>query len=159
MKRHFTCVFYNILVKTWIWFFFIAFADLCVIHYSAVKLMISEILILTFLFFLANKQCPFICYSKIRLLQTYKLLLWDLHALTKKDKKKSSNLWSTDCGSVLLKHYCLLMGSLYQAHSIFITYKWYEAYSIIYLLGIHVVFQVSEYPGNLECHADRKSVV
>jgi len=40
------------------------------------------------------------------------------------------------------------MGLRYQAHSIFITYKWYKAYIIIYLLRSHVVFQVSEYPGD-----------
>lgn len=53
--------------------------------------------------------------------------------LLKRDKNKSPNLWPADSGSVLLKYYCLLMGSCYQAHSIFITYRWYKAYAIIYL--------------------------
>lgn len=118
--------------------------------YSAGKLMVAEMLILTYLFFFFSlqTQCCFICYRKIRLLQTCKLILWDPHALTNSDKNKSSNLWPVDSGSVLLKHYCLLMGSRYQAHSIFITYKWYKAYFIIYLLRSHVVFRLSEYPGN-----------
>ena len=111
--------------------------------------MIAEKLTLTSLFFFPlQNQCCFICYGKIRLLQTRKLILWDLRALTNRDKIKSSDLWSIDSGSVLLKHYCLLMGLRYQAHSIFITYKWYKAYIIIYLLRSHVVFQVSEYPGD-----------
>lgn len=68
--------------------------------------------------------------------------------LLQRDKNKSPNLWPTGSVSVLLKHYCLLMGSCYQSDSIFITYKWYKAYFIIYLFRSHVVFRVSEYPGN-----------
>lgn len=82
------------------------------------------------------------------MLQIHKLILWDLPTLTNRHKNKSSCLWPIDSGSVLLKHYFLPMDSCHQVCSTSITYKWYKAYSMTYLLRSHAVSWVSKYSGS-----------